>query len=101
MALNFRTWTAKDVLLVPVGAVVRLVWRIIPPLAKAPRLVTRFGWQANRLTPNDVVPVAQAAPPSSQFSSVTRSRKNSQIARPPAIVGRATMAGGQIGRAHV
>jgi SAM-dependent methyltransferase len=60
VALNFRTWTAMDVGLVPVGWVVRAIWRMFPKLAKAPRLVTRFGWQANRLMPNDVAPVASA-----------------------------------------
>lgn len=83
VALNFRTWTAKDVFLVPVGAVVRLIWRVIPPLAKAPRLVTRFGWQANRLTPNDVVPVAQASRPDAAMIMVFQSsRRPSNMTSP-------------------
>jgi SAM-dependent methyltransferase len=58
IALNFRTWTLADLALVPIGKVVRGVWRVVPPLARAPRLVTRFGWQANRLKPEQAVRAA-------------------------------------------
>ena len=75
VALNFRTWTAKDALLVPVGAVVRMIWQIIPSLAKAPRLVTRFGWQANRLSPHDVVPVAGEACPDAAMVMIFQSSR--------------------------
>lgn len=61
VALNFRTWTAMDVVLVPIGAVVRGVWKLFPKLSRSPRLVTRFGWQANRLTPKEVVTHAMAS----------------------------------------
>jgi SAM-dependent methyltransferase len=75
VALNFRTWTAKDVVLVPIGWLVRLVWRVVPRLAKAPRLVTRFGWQANRLTPNDVLPVVDEARPDAAMVMVFQSSR--------------------------
>lgn len=56
IALNFRTWTRADVALVPLGAIVRLLWRA-PKVAKymaRVRMLTRLGWQANRLTPDEV-----------------------------------------------
>jgi SAM-dependent methyltransferase len=80
IALNFRTWTAPDVLLVPVGAVVRTAWRIIPRLARAPRLVTRFGWQANRIGPERVVAAArQAAPDAASITVYQSDRRHGTI----------------------
>ena len=55
VALQFRAWGGIDPLLVPVSKVIRGVWRVSPKTAKAPRLITRAGWQANRLTPDDVI----------------------------------------------
>jgi ubiquinone/menaquinone biosynthesis C-methylase UbiE len=57
IALNFRTWTALDTALVPLGGLVRVLWRA-PKAAKymaRVRSLTRLGWQANRLSPDDVV----------------------------------------------
>ena len=57
IALNFRTWTRADAALVPLGGVVRLLWRM-PKVAKymaRVRPLTRLGWQANRLSPDDVL----------------------------------------------
>lgn len=57
IALNFRTWTAFDAVLVPLGGAVRMLWRT-PKVAKYMariRPLTRLGWQANRLTPDDVL----------------------------------------------
>lgn len=57
VALNFRTWTPLDTALVPLGGVVRLLWRT-PKAAKYMariRALTRLGWQANRLSPDDVL----------------------------------------------
>jgi SAM-dependent methyltransferase len=57
VALNFRTWTPLDAALVPLGGFVRLVWRT-PKAAKylaRIRPLTRLGWQANRLGPDDVL----------------------------------------------
>lgn len=63
IALNYRTWVPADILLVPAGAVVRLLWHV--PVA-GPRLSkwrwsTRLGWQANRLDPRRVLAVLAAA----------------------------------------
>lgn len=57
IALNFRTWTALDAALVPLGGIVRVLWRT-PKAAKYMariRSLTRLGWQANRLSPDDVL----------------------------------------------
>jgi len=56
VALNFRTWTGIDVLLWPLGKLMRLAWRVPtfgPWLAKR-RFASRLGWQANRLSPDQV-----------------------------------------------
>ena len=57
LMLNFRTWVLSDVALVPLGALVRTMWRL--PVVGKPlstkRWATRFGWQANRLSPDDVL----------------------------------------------
>lgn len=55
--LNFRTWVPLDIILVPLGSFVRLLWRI-PVIGKplsTKRWATRFGWQANRLSPDEVL----------------------------------------------
>jgi len=57
IALNFRTWTIADAALVPLGGLVRLLWRA-PKVAKymaRVRALTRLGWQANRLSPDDII----------------------------------------------
>lgn len=57
VALNYRTWTAGDVVLWPAGHVVRGLWRVPkfgPAIAKS-RSFARLGWQANRLSPADVL----------------------------------------------
>ena len=57
IALNFRTWTMLDTALVPLGGLVRVLWRA-PKAAKymaRVRSLTRLGWQANRLSPDDVL----------------------------------------------
>ena len=57
VVLNFRTWTAADMLLWPAGKVVRGMWRVpgIGPLMATWRFTARFGWQANRLAPDEVL----------------------------------------------
>ena len=57
VALNFRTWTAADGVLWPAGKVVRGAWRLprIGQVLARQRVATRLGWQANRLTPTDVM----------------------------------------------
>ena len=57
IALNFRTWTAADMLLWPAGKVTRALFRT-PGLGHAlarHRMTARVGWQANRLSPAVVV----------------------------------------------
>ena len=57
IALNFRTWVAQDVVLWPAGKLVRASWRLprVGPIIAQRRLTTRLGWQANRLTPKEVL----------------------------------------------
>jgi len=57
VALNYRTWTASDAVLWPVGKVVRGSFRI-PGVGSAlarHRATARLGWQANRLDPATVL----------------------------------------------
>jgi SAM-dependent methyltransferase len=57
IALNYRTWTARDIVLWPVGGLVRLTWKLpgVGPWLARNRTATRLGWQANRLAPDDVL----------------------------------------------
>ena len=57
IALNFRTWVAQDIVLWPAGKVVRASWRLprVGPKIAQRRLPARLGWQANRLTPKEVL----------------------------------------------
>ncbi|MFM2070555.1 MAG: hypothetical protein RLZZ623_818 [Actinomycetota bacterium] len=57
VVLNFRTWTAADAILWPAGKIVRALWRI-PGIGAAMarwRVTARLGWQANRLSPDEVL----------------------------------------------
>jgi len=56
IALNFRTWQPIDLALWPLGKLMRAMWhlpRVGPWLARR-RLASRLGWQANRLSPDEV-----------------------------------------------
>jgi len=57
IALNFRTWVPQDIVLWPAGKVVRASWRLprLGPVIAQRRLPARLGWQANRLTPREVL----------------------------------------------
>jgi len=57
IALNFRTWVSQDIVLWPAGKVVRASWRLprVGPVIAQRRLPARLGWQANRLTPKEVL----------------------------------------------
>ncbi len=57
VALNFRTWTARDAVLWPLGQVVRGMFRVpgIGPAMARHRATARLGWQANRLSPAEVL----------------------------------------------
>ena len=63
IALNYRTWVPADVLLVPAGAIMRLLWRIpvVGQKLSQWRWSTRLGWQANRLDPRRVLALLQAS----------------------------------------
>jgi len=58
VALNFRTWVPRDLALWPLGTAMRAMWRV-PGLGgwlARRRFATRLGWQANRLSPAQVLP---------------------------------------------
>ena len=59
IALNFRTWVAQDAVLWPAGKIVRASWRLprLGPVIAQRRLPARLGWQANRLTPKEVLSI--------------------------------------------
>ena len=57
VALNFRSRSGADVLLLPAGAVIRSLFRI-PRFGRwlsQRRTIARFAWQANRLQPDAVI----------------------------------------------
>ena len=57
VALNFRTWVSADAVLWPAGKVTRALWRlpVVGPRVAKWRWAARLGWQANRLTPAQVL----------------------------------------------
>jgi len=59
VVLNYRTWTGRDVVLWPAGKIVRALWRVpkLGPFIAKRRSLARLGWQANRLSPNEVLGV--------------------------------------------
>lgn len=62
--LNYRLRTRSDAVLVPLGNLVRLLWRI-PVIGRRVSLwrwATRLGWQVNRLNPDDVFEFLKSDP---------------------------------------
>ena len=62
--LNYRSWVPVDAVLVPVGMLMRRLWRV-PVIGKRlarMRWSTRLGWQANRLSPDEVLDFLYAIP---------------------------------------
>ena len=57
--LNYRTWVFADIFLQPTGAIVRALWKtkVFGPWLAKQRVATRLGWQANRVSTNDVLDV--------------------------------------------
>lgn len=69
--LNYRLRTRSDAVLVPLGNLIRLLWRI-PVIGRRVSLwrwATRLGWQVNRLNPGDVFEFLRSDP--SVFASLT------------------------------
>lgn len=56
IALNFRSWSGLDPVVLPVGATIRALFRVpgVGPWLSRRRLATRLAWQANRLDPHQV-----------------------------------------------
>src|SRR5690606_2665172 len=57
IVLNFRARSPQDAVLLPVGAVVRGLFRIpkFGPWLSQRRLAARLGWQANRMQPDELI----------------------------------------------
>jgi SAM-dependent methyltransferase len=57
VVLNYRTWTPSDAVLWPAGKIVRALWRVpkLGPAISKRRSIARLGWQANRLSPTEVM----------------------------------------------
>lgn len=57
IVLNYRGRSAMDVVLLPIGGVVRTMFRIpkFGPWLSQRRTMARLGWQANRLRPDDLI----------------------------------------------
>jgi len=57
VALNFRSWSAIDPLVLPAGAAMRALFRVpgVGPRLSRHRAATRLAWQANRLDPHQVL----------------------------------------------
>jgi SAM-dependent methyltransferase len=80
--LNYRTWVLSDVLLVPAGGLVRLLWkskRVSGWLARQ-RWATRLGWQANRVAPSEVLElVRQSSRPCHEIVLFHQARRGRSI----------------------
>lgn len=64
--LNYRTWVLSDLVLVPAGGLVRVLWKSkkLGGWLARQRWATRLGWQANRVAPSEVLDlVRQSARP--------------------------------------
>jgi len=57
IVLNYRARSAQDVVLLPLGALMRALFRIpkFGPWLSQRRLAARLGWQANRLQPDELI----------------------------------------------
>lgn len=67
VVLNYRTRTAADVVLLPMSSVMRALFHVpaLGPWLSRQRAAARIGWQANRLTPDEII-----APLAAHFSDV-------------------------------
>ena len=57
VVLNYRARGAQDIILIPLGALVRAMFRIpkFGPWLSQRRWAARLGWQANRLQPDELI----------------------------------------------
>jgi SAM-dependent methyltransferase len=63
VALNYRGGGAQDIVLLPLGAIVRALFRIprFGPWLSQHRWAARLGWQANRLQPDQLIGLVSAS----------------------------------------
>ena len=73
LLLNYRTWVRADAVLLPLGVAMRRLWRI-PVVGRrlaVTRWSTRLGWQANRLSPDQVLShISTNAPSGKRITNV-------------------------------
>lgn len=57
VVLNYRTRTSADALLIPMSKLIRGLFRVpkLGAFLSRQRLIARIGWQANRLTPDEII----------------------------------------------
>lgn len=72
VVLNYRSWVPIDVLLVPLGMLMRSLWKLprVGKVLASMRWTTRLGWQANRLSPDEVIESLKASPAWSRVESI-------------------------------
>lgn len=71
VVLNYRSWVPLDAALVPLGVLMRALWKLprVGKVLASMRWTTRLGWQANRLGPDEVI---EALKSSSAWSRVAK-----------------------------
>jgi SAM-dependent methyltransferase len=90
LLLNYRTWVRADAGLLPLGIAMRRLWRI-PVVGKrlaVTRWSTRLGWQANRLSPDQVLAHLAANSPSGKRITnivVHHSAKTTRTVKTPGV----------------
>ena len=90
LLLNYRTWVRADAGLLPLGIAMRRLWRI-PVVGKrlaVTRWSTRLGWQANRLSPDQVlVHLAANSPSGKRITNVVvhHSAKTTRAVKTPGV----------------
>ena len=72
VVLNYRSWVPIDVFLVPLGMLMRGLWKLprVGKMLASMRWTTRLGWQANRLSPDEVIESLKTSPLWSRVESV-------------------------------
>jgi ubiquinone/menaquinone biosynthesis C-methylase UbiE len=72
VVLNYRSWVPIDVVLVPLSVLMRALWKLprAGRLLTSMRWTTRLGWQANRLSPDEVIESMRTSPSWARVASV-------------------------------
>lgn len=73
VVLNYRSWVPMDAVLVPLGVLMRALWKLprVGKVLASMRWTTRLGWQANRLGPDEVIDSLKSSPAWGRVASVS------------------------------